>query len=92
MPSKEKLTRVINRYNHYHSPEATARLLSTSNHGFTVEFRGSYVISCCPEEYFEDLKYELLELTGEEVEVKEIKKKDVDCYVVDYKYVEELRL
>lgn len=86
MLTEEELGRVIRRYNRYRSPESTAELVSLDDDGFSVEFRGPYFISCCPEEYFEDLRYDLLELTGEEAEIKALKRKSDDSYLVEYKY------
>lgn len=56
---EEVLKKVIKRYNKYRSPRATAELKGIDGRLFKVEFAGSFETSCCMDEYFFDLVYEL---------------------------------
>ena len=55
------LDRTIERYNEYRSPMATAELVERTGGGFRVRFRGPFCTTCCRDDYFEDLIYELAE-------------------------------
>lgn len=84
MLSEEDILKVLEHFNRYHSPEATAKLVDVNEKGFEVMFCGSFVISCCLDEYFEDLKYDLLRITGKGVEVEEVRRVKEECYRVAY--------
>jgi len=56
---EEALKKSIKRYNKYRSPRATAELKEMNDEGFKVQFEGSFDESCCMDEYFFDLVYEL---------------------------------
>lgn len=64
---KEALKKSIKQYNKYRSPRATAELKEIDDKGFKVQFEGSFDESCCMDEYFFDLVYELKD---ENVETK----------------------
>ncbi|TXT57142.1 MAG: hypothetical protein BAJALOKI2v1_530006 [Promethearchaeota archaeon] len=70
---KEKLlNKVIKRYNKYRSPRATAELRRADEDLFKVQFEGSFDDSCCMDEYFFDLVYELKD-EGLETELMDYK-------------------
>ena len=73
-PDLSKLIlRAVEVYNRYRSPEATAKLLTLEEDGFTVEFEGSFCQSCGVQDYFEDFVYELKDLNNDvEVKIREI--------------------
>jgi hypothetical protein len=50
----------INQYNNYRAPEAYAELIEFKGNYFTVRFTGRIFSSCCFYDYFEDLKYILI--------------------------------
>jgi len=50
---------VIEVYNRYRSPEATAKLVEVEKNGVVIDFEGSFCSSCSVRDYFEDLIYEL---------------------------------
>lgn len=51
----------IEEYNKYRSPRATAKLLEFDGKQLKIEFKGTFDTSCCMDEYFLDLVYELEE-------------------------------
>jgi len=55
------ITDSINRYNKYRAPEAYAELVEFKGNYFTVRFTGRILSSCCFYDYFEDLKYILMD-------------------------------
>jgi hypothetical protein len=61
----------IREYNKYHSPEATAKLISMNEGFFKIEFTGSFCQTCGFYDYFDDYKI-LLEEKGLNVDVFEI--------------------
>jgi hypothetical protein len=58
-PLDDLVSRAIEVYNKYRSPEATAKLVEAEKDGFIVEFKGPFCQSCGVNEYFEDLIYDL---------------------------------
>ena len=56
---EEAISKAIDRYNHYRSPEATAKLVKVGNGEFIVDFEGPFCKSCGIYDFFEDLIYEL---------------------------------
>ena len=56
------ISRTIEIYNRYRSPEVKAKLLSLDNQGFTIEFEGIFCQSCGVVEYFEDFIFHLKSL------------------------------
>jgi hypothetical protein len=63
--------RVIEVYNRYRSPEATAKLVGIKKDGFIIEFQGSFCHSCGVNDYFEDFIHELENISREfSLEVK----------------------
>jgi hypothetical protein len=59
---KELVLRAIEVYNHYRSPEATAKLVAIEKHGFVIEFEGAFCLSCGVRDYLEDFINELEDL------------------------------
>ncbi|MGC9108379.1 MAG: hypothetical protein ACP5IE_09385 [Infirmifilum sp.] len=57
----EAVTAAIEEFNRLHGSEATARLVRIEGERFTVEFRGSFCVTCGFYDYFEDLVYILAE-------------------------------
>ncbi|NPA23061.1 MAG: hypothetical protein GXO23_02010 [Crenarchaeota archaeon] len=56
------LERVVERYNRYRSPEATARVVAVRDGTVEVEFRGSFCFTCGVVDWIEDLVYEAEDL------------------------------
>ena len=85
--NKEKLTKVLEKaveeYNKYHAPEAVVCVLKVNDNSFLVEFRGPFCYTCGFYDYFDDLKYILLDL-GLKVEVVAVKEISEGA-VVEYK-------
>lgn len=57
-----ELAEAIEAYNTYRSPMATATLLEQEDDWFRVRFEGPFCTTCCRDDYFEDLIYELHDL------------------------------
>ena len=67
------VSRAIEVFNRYRSPEVTAKLVGMEKNGFIIEFEGPFCLSCGVNDYFEDFIHELEEISRSfRVEVKEI--------------------
>ena len=66
-----KIKRITDIYNKYHSPETVANIISINKASFQIEFTGSYCASCGFYDYFDDYKI-LLQEHGVEIEIKKI--------------------
>ena len=65
------VSRAIEVYNRYRSPEATAKLVGVEKDGFIIEFEGPFCMSCGVRDYFEDFIHELEDISRDfSVEVK----------------------
>ncbi len=60
--NKEDLKKAIESHNKYKSAIAEAEVVEVEEDGFRVKFKGNFCLSCCMDEYFIDLAYELEEL------------------------------
>ncbi len=83
MDIKRRLSQAIKEYNKYRSPEATAKLLDYREDEFIVEFRGPFCKTCGFYDWFDDLRYILLE-EGLETRIDEIRELD-DGGIVKYR-------
>jgi hypothetical protein len=88
MEDAQKLRRVIEEFNRLHGSEANARILSMEGDEVIIEFEGSFCATCGLYDYFEDIKWEALDL-GLEIEPVEIVEAEEDDfehgrYVVRY--------
>jgi len=82
---KELILEAITNYNKYRSPEATAKLIALEKSKFRIEFSGSFCHTCGVDAYFEDLIYELTNLSNQiSVEMTLIRQTDPESYEVDY--------
>ena len=54
--------RAIDRYNRFRAPMARATLVGQNTGGYRIRFTGPFRRTCCPDEYLEDLRYEMDEL------------------------------
>ncbi|MHA1209320.1 MAG: hypothetical protein ACTSSA_07310 [Candidatus Freyarchaeota archaeon] len=82
--SGESLRKVVEdaveEYNRYHSPEATARLISISDDSVIIDFRGPYCRTCGFYDYFEDFRYTLLD-HGVKSEMSEVEETEEGAVV-----------
>jgi len=80
------LSRTIDVYNRYRSPEVTAKLVKQERDGFTIEFRGALCQSCGAQDYFEDFIYDFEEVNGcVGVEIGKIKQISPESFRVYYR-------
>lgn len=80
------LDEAVRVYNSYRSPMATATLVATSTDQFRVQFTGPFCTTCCRDDYFEDLIYELIELgiDRSQLTIDAVHHKALETFVVDY--------
>ena len=71
-PLSKVLEDAINEYNKYRSPEAIAKLVEIKDSIITVEFTGSFCLTCGLIDWIEDLAY-ILEDKGLNVKLVDIK-------------------
>ncbi|NIQ07096.1 MAG: hypothetical protein GWO20_15635 [Candidatus Korarchaeota archaeon] len=81
---KEILKRTLREYNELRSPYATATLLTIDSDEFKVQFEGHFARSCCMDEYFLDLMYDLKE-KGIETKFQGFEHVGVERFVAEYK-------
>lgn len=76
----------VDTYNEYRSPMATAELLEHSQTRFVVRFTGPFSTTCCRDDYFADLIYELHELGVDTscIAVDRIDRRGRETFVVTY--------
>ena len=72
----------IEKYNKYHSPEATAKFVKSSKNFTIIEFSGPFCRSCGVSDWFDDFKVEL-EKKRVRVNILDIKEKN-DSYLVKF--------
>ncbi|WP_297535567.1 hypothetical protein [Thermococcus sp.] len=89
MEVEEKLRKVLNEFNRLHGSEASARILKLEGDEVVIEFEGSFCATCGLYDYFDDIKWEAMDLglELEPVEVLEAEEDDFEHgrYVVRYK-------
>ena len=79
------VSRAIEVYNRYRSPEATAKLVEVEKDGFIIEFEGPFCMSCGVRDYFEDFIHELEDISKSfRVEVKETEPSGPQSFRVRY--------
>jgi len=84
------VSRAIEVYNRYRSPEATAKLVEVEKDGFIIEFEGPFCISCGVRDYFEDFICELENVSRSlRVEVKETEPSGPQSFRVRYNVKDE---
>lgn len=71
----EKIKKAIGEFNKYRFPEAKAKLISTNEKFFKIEFTGSFCRTCGFYDYFDDFKI-FIEEMGLKARVVEINEED----------------
>ena len=66
---REAVLKAIDAYNHFRSPEATAKLVRVGTDELIVDFEGSFCRSCGAYDYLEDFVYELKQFMDVEMEI-----------------------
>jgi hypothetical protein len=85
------VSRAIEVYNRYRSPEATAKLVGMEKDGFIIEFEEPFCQSCGVNDYFEDFIHELETMSKSfRVEVKETEPAGPQSFRVRYDVKGEL--
>jgi len=85
MESFEKtVAKAIKTYNKYRSPEATAKLVEIKDGELTIDFGGSFCMTCGVSEYFEDFIYELKGLVDVQMEILSFEYQGYEKFRVKY--------
>ncbi len=79
---KEKIELGINKFNRYRSPEAIAKLVNVRSNEIRVKISGPFCISCGLYDYFDDLRIELKESIGSNLEIRDVKEETKDSFLV----------
>jgi len=69
MSFKEVVLKAVEAYNHFRSPEATAKLVTIREDELTVDFKGSFCRTCGAYDYLEDFIYELKDFVDVEMKI-----------------------
>lgn len=78
----------IEKYNKYHSPEATAKFVKYGKNFIVIGFSGTFNIGHCISDWFDDFKIEL-EKKRLKVNIVNIKEKD-DSQLVKFDFKKEV--
>ncbi len=83
---EDSLRTAVETYNRYREPMATATLLEYSSRRFRVRFEGPFCTTCCRDDYFDDLRYELEEqgVPLEAVDVESIARTGLERFDVTF--------
>ncbi len=83
---KEVVKKAIGSHNEHKSAIAEAELVEFEEGEIKVKFEGNFCLSCCMDEYFIDLVYELEEL-GAEVEFFDFYGTGEKAFVAEYEEI-----
>lgn len=85
---KADLDRAVRQYNEYRSPMATVDVVDRSTRGFRARFEGPFCTTCCRDDYFEDLLYELdrLGYDPESARVTEVERIGPETFEVEFEF------
>lgn len=86
----ELIRKTIALYNRYHSPEATAKLVSLTPEAVTISFSGSFCYSCGVTDYIEDFIHEA-KILSDKVELKMGRNKQTSPRTFEAEYKIKLR-
>jgi hypothetical protein len=81
---KAMIERAIKEFNRWHSPEATAGLLSFDGRKLEIEMSGPYCKTCGLYDYFDDLRLELERALNRPIEIQEHEANSEDGYRLVY--------
>ena len=74
-PIKHITNRAIKEYNKYRVPEVKAKLIEFDEDWLSINFKGSYCLTCGFYDYFDDFKITLEDL-GLKTDITDIEEKD----------------
>jgi hypothetical protein len=69
--TKEKIEKAVKEFNKFREPEAVAKLLSSNETSFKIEFTGPFCRACGFYDYFDDFKI-FLEEIGSKSDISQI--------------------
>ncbi|MEM3616198.1 MAG: hypothetical protein QXX09_06055 [Candidatus Methanomethylicia archaeon] len=77
------LSKVVEEYNRFRSPEAIASIIELKNNCFVISFKGNFCFTCGFYDWFEDFRL-ILEDYGLKTEISEINQVDIDGFHVKF--------
>jgi hypothetical protein len=85
---EDLLERAVETYNRYRGSVATATIRDVDADRALVRFEGSFCTTCCRDDYFEDLVYELVEfgVDASDVRVTEIRQVGLETFDVAFRF------
>ncbi len=82
--SEKIISSVIEEYNKFRSPEATAKCIEFKGKKILIEFNGPFCTSCGVLDYFEDFIIEA-ERKNFKLTLNRIKQLDFDSYLIEFR-------
>lgn len=80
------LGNLIKKFNNVRKPECFAKTIKNDEKFLLIEFSGSTAsFSCCFDEYFNDFTYLFKDEIGLNLEIKDIKRRNLNKFLVKYK-------
>ena len=73
-------------FNKYHVPEVEVELTEIQGDYFKVRFKGTFCKTCGFYDYFDDLKYNLIDIFGVKTEIRSIEEEKGGA-LVEYRFV-----
>ncbi len=80
---KEKILSAIKSHNDYKKDIAKAELVEAGEEELKIKFEGNFCLSCCMDEYFIDLVYQM-EDEGIKVEFKDFQQVGDKSFIAEY--------
>ena len=90
---EEAVLKALEAYNHFRSPEATAKLVKVDKEELVVDFKGSFCRTCGTYDWLEDLVYEVKRFVNVELEITSFENYEPETIRVRYsvKAIDEMR-
>jgi hypothetical protein len=81
---EEIILKIIEKYNRFRSPEATAKFIDKKNGKILINFSGPFCSSCGVIDYFEDF---VIEANSKNLKliIKNVEQMDLNNYFVEFK-------
>lgn len=84
--NKYLLINLVKKFNQNKKPECVVKTIKNKSNSLLMEFSGTVAShSCCFDEYFNDLSFLFEDESGIKLDIKDIKRRSLDKFLVDYK-------
>jgi hypothetical protein len=81
---RNAVSRAIEAYNHYRSPEATAKIVKIEKDKLIIDFEGSFCKTCGVYDYLEDFIYELQAVINAKMKILKFESIEPEKIRVEY--------